>query len=67
MRIKKLFFVVAAAVLLAGCGKDTEDEVIPTPVESENKELENNGGSEPEPTPTNTDRKSTRLNSSHMA
>lgn len=54
MRIKKLFFVAAAAVLLAGCGKDTEDEAIPTPVESENKELENNGDSEPEPTPTNT-------------
>lgn len=52
MRIRRLFFVAATAILLAGCGKDTEDEVSPTPVESEDKELESNGNSEP--TPTNT-------------
>lgn len=55
MRIRRLFFTVAAAVMLAGCGEDAQNEdVTPIPTESVNNELENNGDSESKPTPTNT-------------
>jgi len=56
MRIRRLFFAAAVTLLLAGCGKETDGEgITPTPVESEDKELENNGDSEKENTkPTET-------------
>ncbi len=63
MTIRRLFFVAAAAVMLAGCGGKTEGEnVTPTPVQSDDKggddkvtpEVTPEATATPTPTPTPT-------------
>lgn len=59
MTIRRLFFVAAAAVMLAGCGGKTEGEnVTPTPVQSDDKggddKVTPEATATPTPTPTPT-------------